>query len=48
MNTIAEQVPDRRHAVLIVDGANDKLNQPKVMSLKLSPYSPELNPMEQV
>ncbi len=51
VNAIAEQVPDGRHAVLIVDGAawhSEKLNQPKVTLLRLPPYSPELNPMEQV
>ncbi len=51
MNAIAEQVPDGRHAVLIVDDAawhSEKLNQPKVTLLRLPPYSPELNPIEQV
>ena len=51
VNAIADEVPDGRHAVLIVDGAawhSYKLNQPKVTLLKLPSYSPELNPMEQV
>lgn len=51
METIAQQVPKGRHAVLIVDGAawhSYKLNQPNVTLVKLPPYSPELNPIEQV
>ena len=51
VNAIAKEVPEGRHAVLIVDGAawhSYKLNQPTVTLLKLPPYSPELNPMEQV
>lgn len=40
-----------RHAVLIVDGAawhSHKMNRSNVTLVKLPPYSPELNPIEQV
>ena len=51
INAIAECVPAGRHAVVIVDGAGwhtSALNTDKVTLLKLPPYSPELNPIEQV
>ena len=51
VKAIAQEVPTGRHAVLIVDGEawhSHKLNQPNVTLVKLPPYSPELNPIEQV
>lgn len=51
INAIADSVPEGRHAVVIVDGAgwhSPALNTDKVTLLKLPPYSPELNPIEQV
>lgn len=48
---IAKQVPAGRHAVLIVDGAGwhqQTMSVKNVSLLKLPPYSPELNPVEQV
>ena len=48
---IAKQVPEGRHAVLIVDGAGwhqQTMSVENVSLLKLPPYSPELNPVEQV
>lgn len=51
---ISTQVAPGAHAVLICDGAGwhqkgDRLTQPKNISLlPLPPYSPELNPMENV
>lgn len=48
---IAQQVPEGRHAVLIVDGAGwhqPTMSVKNVSILKLPPYSPELNPVEQV
>ena len=51
IEAIADCVPDGRHAVVIVDGAgwhSLALNTDKVTLLKLPPYSPELNPIEQV
>ena len=50
---ISEQVELGKHAVLIVDQAawhtSKKLNIPSnITILALPPYSPELNPMEQV
>jgi len=51
IEVIAECVPEGRHAVVIVDGAgwhSPALNTDKVTLLKLPPYSPELNPIEQV
>ena len=51
MQAISEQVPEDRHAVVIMDGAgwhSEALNRQNVTLLKLPPYSPELNPVEQV
>lgn len=51
LQEISAQVPEGHHAVVIVDGAGwhqTSLNLPNVSLLKLPPYSPELNPMEQV
>lgn len=51
ISAIADCVPEGRHAVIIVDGASwhsPELNTDKVTQLKLPPYSPELNPIEQV
>lgn len=51
LETISDAVPQGRHAVLVADGAawhtTDKLTCPENISLlPLPPYSPELNPME--
>jgi len=50
---ISQKTKDRRHAVIIVDGAawhqpylTDKFSHLTI--IKLPPYSPELNPIEQV
>ena len=50
---ISEKVPEGRHGVIVVDGAAwhqvylaDKFNNLSI--IKLPPYSPELNPIEQV
>ena len=53
LNDISNQVTEKKHAVLIVDQARwhlaTKLEIPSNITLiKLPPYSPELNPMEQV
>ena len=49
---ISEQVPEGRHALVIADRAawhsSKKLNRHNVTLLRLPPYSPELNPVEQV
>ena len=48
---IAKCVPDGRHALVVMDGAgwhSESLNNDKVTILKLPPYSPELNPCEQI
>lgn len=48
---ISKQVPSGRHAVLVVDGAGwhqGHMSVENVSLLKLPPYSPELNPVEQV
>ena len=48
---IAKCVPEGRHALVIMDGAgwhSVNLNNDKVTVLKLPPYSPELNPCEQI
>lgn len=50
---IAKAVEPGAHAVLVVDGAgwhiSDKLDIPETISLlKLPPYAPELNPVENV
>ena len=50
---IAAAVPRGRHAVLVLDGAgwhrSKRLEVPANISLlRLPPYSPELNPMENV
>lgn len=48
---IAKQIPENRHAVLVVDGASwhqETMGVDKVSLLKLPAYSPELNPVEQV
>jgi hypothetical protein len=50
---ISKKVPEGRHAVIVVDGAawhqyhlTDKFDNLSI--IKLPPYSPELNPIEQV
>ena len=50
---ISKKVSDGRHGVIVVDGAawhqshlTDKLSNLSI--IKLPPYSPELNPIEQV
>ena len=51
VDEIAKHVPDGRHALLVMDGAgwhNENLSNDKVTILKLPPYSPELNPCEQI
>lgn len=51
LQAISETVPKGRHAVLVVDGAmwhRESNSLPNVSILKLPPYSPELNPIEQV
>lgn len=51
MKAISEQVSEGKHAVVVMDGAlwhQPSLNQDNVTLLKLPPYSPELNPIEQV
>lgn len=51
MEEISKNVPDGRHALVIVDGAGwhqEYLNLHNVTLLKLPPYSPELNPVEQI
>jgi len=51
MAEISQCVPENRHAVVIMDGAmwhHPSINQHNVTMLKLPPYSPELNPVEQV
>lgn len=53
MRLISQATPKGRHAVVIIDGAGwhtmDTVSPfPNVSLLKLPPYSPELNPMEQV
>ncbi len=48
---ISKEVTKGKHAVVIMDGAawhQPDLNQDNVTILKLPPYSPELNPIEQV
>ena len=53
LTLISKKVPDGRHAVIVVDGAawhqaylTDKFDNLSI--IKLPPYSPELNPIEQV
>lgn len=51
IDAISAQIPEGRHALLIVDGAgwhSDKLTCHNITLLKLPPYSPELNPVEQI
>ena len=51
MQSISEQVSEGKHAVVVMDGAlwhQASLNLPNATILQLPPYSPELNPMEQV
>jgi len=51
IEAISKQVPEGRHAVVIMDGAgwhSETLNCKNVTILKLPPYSPELNPVEQI
>ena len=51
MEEISKAVPEGRHAVVVMDGAlwhQPSLDQDNVTMLKLHPYSPELNPAEQV
>ena len=48
---ISSMVPDGRHAILVVDGAGwhtKDCNCHNVTLLQLPPYSPELNPCEQI
>jgi transposase len=53
LSLIAKKVPKGRHALIVVDGAawhqvhlTEKFNNLSI--IKLPPYSPELNPIEQV
>ncbi len=53
LNLISENVADEHHAIVLMDRASwhttEALNVPENMTLMpLPPYSPELNPMEQV
>ena len=51
VEAISEQVPAGRHALVVSDGAawhSKKLNCHNVTLMKLPPYSPELNPVEQI
>ncbi|MBM9519012.1 IS630 family transposase [Desulforhopalus vacuolatus] len=51
LEEISKNVPEGHHALLIVDGAGwhqEYLNLDNVTLLKLPPYSPELNPVEQI
>lgn len=51
MQEISKYVPKGRHAIVVMDGARwhqPNLNQDNVTMIKLPPYSPELNPVEQV
>lgn len=51
MQEISQHVSEGKHAVVVMDGAlwhQKNLNLANVTMLKLPPYSPELNPMEQV
>ena len=51
MQAISDAVPEGRHALVIMDGAGwhqETLDLPNVTLLKLPPYSPALNPCEQV
>ena len=51
LEEISKVVPAGRHAVVVMDGAGwhqAHLNLENVSILKLPPYSPELNPVEQV
>ena len=51
MEEISQHVSEGKHAVVVLDGAlwhQPNLNLANVTLLKLPPYSPELNPVEQV
>lgn len=53
LNEIGRQVAEGAHAILVLDGAGwhiaDNLELPtNITLLKLPPYSPELNPIENV
>ena len=53
LNEIAKQIPVGRHALVLLDQASWHTSQnlecsPRITLLPIPPYSPELNPMEQV
>lgn len=51
LQEISKVVPVGRHALVVLDGAlwhQESYNLPNVTILKLPPYSPDLNPIEQV
>ena len=51
IDEISRSIPDGRHALVIMDGAGwhqVSHNRDNVSILKIPPYSPELNPCEQV
>ncbi|WP_345332651.1 IS630 family transposase, partial [Ferrimonas pelagia] len=53
LQLISEATPRGRHAIVIIDGAGWHMSDTaspfnNVSLIKLPPYSPELNPMEQV
>lgn len=51
MQLISASVPEGRHALVVMDGAGwhqESLDLPNVTMLRLPPYSPELNPCEQI
>lgn len=51
IDEISLSIPEGRHALLIMDGAGwhqESHHRDNVSLLKIPPYSPELNPCEQV
>ena len=51
LQEISQAIPKGRHAVVVMDGAvwhKQSYNLPNLTIKKLPPYSPELNPIEQV
>ena len=51
LDAVSKAIPEGRHALMGVDGAGwhqERLNLPNITLLRLPPYSPELNPCEQV
>ena len=51
LDAISKKIPEGRHGLLIVDRASwhgEKYNRENLTLMHLPPYSPELNPVEQV